>query len=1207
MPMHQLTSFEEAKRNMSCPPDQLELLVEASLATSQAVSHSRPRESSSIILRAAEVVVEKRKEDGGHTLSEAISVDEDRIVSDGDRTVSQTTTMQKPFLLGNSNDASIKVGASGVEEETKRAAEATSDFLRTKQVLYDQQRKLRTLQLSIENHESALADLRVNLSESQTQQLSGSSHAAPVEVARWDQLKEDESNRTRVLAQLKRQVLSTQQEIEQNEALFGVRQLDTVSKFRSLQRARLGFQLPSTAKVNLAQFIGQHRSGGLHFPLRRYQRGNTKLKAVMKSLRHKRIESNLSHAVTINTHLSYPVYCLRFDRSGRYFITGADDYLVRVFCLGEYVHLSHQRRVSIGHESSPIDGAVLVCTLRGHAGVINNIDVSLDNSFLASASEDGDVRVWGLSDGSPIANLRGHGGGANTVSWSATSPYRLTTASGDGLARHWDIKGACQKRYGKVIGARAECDDIDEVDASVEDRTEALQPEPPLLPPLPEGQGILQQAANGQPHQANDATEGRFVANAALDEGVTLLQQLHHGVNQPATDAESRNREHTVKVLCVARCPHGGHFATGSDDGICRVWREQFDDVTYRIDSKESDWEAIIASGRPQYRLFEGMSIKLSRLDSSRCQLGSSGTPFLSLKGNSSAITDLSYSHSGHRILSASQKDGAIRIWSFCVDPTLLSTHKPSHIAIKLANPDNPEKSTDTEATARRPKRGGPRCISCDVAIWSRDDKYIITSQSELEKENGTDIVIGSQYIFLWDSLSGCCLLGIPAAHTMQCPVLVQHPFDTSILCSAGADGYLKVWNLEKGSLVYSHRNVLEHGPVDPRDLGKPCGYLDGAFSPSGDSLVLSDDCGRVSLFSSVNCDESERFFWMKEQYFANDYYDLCYDENGYCIERGSEMPPHIAPRGVRCSHAGIAYSEKVNDDYKFLIGPVPSAETEARASRQYRRALARKALDRRPESGTIRVGQYDPKTTTFLRHPESKEEDKRSSILRERRTGGSPRRSPPRQSVDMSSNYRWRDYNDMMREEAEMEFHYDSDDEDFQVVDRGRTLNGNLSSDSEDDAMDDVVFEDDELAVDAGDRRQTQRRVSQLLDSESEEELVEWMSTNNVPTGAFVTDYDIHFFRVSDSRSESIEREWVRRLESNSSYGGRKNYTPQVDDDIIYVPRAHKDTIAHFPTFEAPWDSWPDHSNWPVVRCLIRHVRYRFPFKAYFGRSSSR
>jgi WD40 repeat protein len=60
-------------------------------------------------------------------------------------------------------------------------------------------------------------------------------------------------------------------------------------------------------------------------------------------------------------------------------------------------------------------GAVLVCTLRGHAGVINDIDVSSDNSLLATASEDGDCRVWGLKDGCPVAILRGHAGGANMV------------------------------------------------------------------------------------------------------------------------------------------------------------------------------------------------------------------------------------------------------------------------------------------------------------------------------------------------------------------------------------------------------------------------------------------------------------------------------------------------------------------------------------------------------------------------------------------------------------------------------------------------------------------------------------------------------------------------------------------------------------------------------------------------------------------------
>eukprot|EP00957_Ditylum_brightwellii_P063624 4829639-Ditylum_brightwellii.AAC.1 len=77
------------------------------------------------------------------------------------------------------------------------------------------------------------------------------------------------------------------------------------------------------------------------------------------------------HAVTINTHLFYPTYCLRFDQTGQYFVTGADDQLVKLFHMG------------------------------------------CDNALLATASEDGDCRIWGLRDGCPVAILRGHTGGAN--------------------------------------------------------------------------------------------------------------------------------------------------------------------------------------------------------------------------------------------------------------------------------------------------------------------------------------------------------------------------------------------------------------------------------------------------------------------------------------------------------------------------------------------------------------------------------------------------------------------------------------------------------------------------------------------------------------------------------------------------------------------------------------------------------------------------
>jgi hypothetical protein len=108
---------------------------------------------------------------------------------------------------------------------------------------------------------------------------------------------------------------------------------------------------------------------------------------------------------------------IAFDKSGRYFMTGADDHLVRLFHLGSTI--SSVSRGSGRPKCNMLGngrGAVLVCTLRGHAGVINDISVSTDNSMLATASDDGDVRVWGLLNGSPIAILRGHTGGANMVS-----------------------------------------------------------------------------------------------------------------------------------------------------------------------------------------------------------------------------------------------------------------------------------------------------------------------------------------------------------------------------------------------------------------------------------------------------------------------------------------------------------------------------------------------------------------------------------------------------------------------------------------------------------------------------------------------------------------------------------------------------------------------------------------------------------------------
>lgn len=605
-----------------------------------------------------------------------------------------------------------------------------------------------------------------------------------------------------------------------------------------------------------------------------------------------------------------------------------------------------------------------------------------------------------------------------------------------------------------------------------------------------------------------------------------------------------------------------------------------------------------------------------------------------------SAITDLQYSSQGNRILTASQKDGIVRITSWSSELCSAATTSSSGlvnqrdanlglsvIIIKLANPQSIAAAASSKSNVARvsgPRRTAPRAPRnqtanpcCDVAVWVHDDTKIITSQSELVKESGSTIVPGSQYIFLWDSASGHCLLGIAGAHCMQCPVLLPHPLDSSIMCSAGADGFVKLWNWETGQCFYCHQNVAEFGPIDARDKGKSVGYLDGEWSPDGTTLVLTDDSGRVTMFDSrlpaEKCGNPAFLAvpeWMKEQYFSNDYYDLYYDSNGYCVERGSEMPPHLAPKGARCTHGGTPMPTLVNEAFQGLCGPGPISVEFARWERQEIRETAARMKNRRfcRVSTTARGNyyrQYDPDKTQIIQHgvkatlPTSSKVDTSATITQSDR-----RNSPYR----LSSNYRWRDYSDIVEDDQEAEM--DTDDEEFQLNEssRGRSgpSNGPRTSDTDDDELDEDVLPDDSPLPSRSRQSSRNRKFTANDEDESDSSdgdfIVEYMSTNNVPSGPFVADYDLHFFKLTNrNQAADINRLWVRRNESTSSYAGRKKYTPQIGDSIVYIPRAHYETITKFPSIDAPWQNWPEEAVWPVVRCFVRNVRYRFPFKDYF------
>jgi len=963
-------------------------------------------------------------------------------------------------------------------------------------------------------------------------------------------------------------------------------------------------------------------------------------------------------------------------------------------------------------------GAVLVCTLRGHAGVVTDIDVNVDNALLATASGDGDVRVWGLKDGCPVAILRGHKDGANMVSWSTLTPFRLVSCGEDGLARMWDVSDAALKQYGKYIDKQLYHCSPEQEDRSADKGTqmEIVQrsstqaslpnslhpPPPPPPPPLQQqqqqhaeadnsitmnNQAINIQAMNNQAGMGiggngaiamninagngNGSNIGAFVANNNMDAGVKLIAQMQHGPlfveeGNGLQGRVTRTAQKAAKVMCLAFCPVGGHFATGSDDGVGHVWADDDDWHVDRRDHNLSDFDHE-----------DGVGVYASHtiLQRRRPNLKTSNAPskdrlLATLREHKNAVTDLKYSNAGDRILTASMKDGVVCIWSWgkegginmmgnSANPMMSDTHpgpmytrmsNMSQLLIELTHVTSQQK----DASAH-----------CDGVAWTCDDMMVVTSQSTPSKAgDGTDIIPESHMIYVWDSRSGRCLMGIISSHNSLSSTLAPHPTLSSVIATAGADGVVNVWDLDRGDCFYTHTNTLLHGPADPvTNRGKRCGYLEVQFSGDGDSLVATDENGRVTILDTnvparlrkgsggKNCSMTSwpptTPFWMREQYLANDYYELIYDANGYCIERGSEEPPHLAPQGVRCTHEGISHGENVVDTFRKIEGPLPLTEN---CVRRYRDDIRARRAQVRLGGGNISVNAHRKakklvrnielsigceSTALVTKNGELFQHDRKDQSLTSSSVGVSGttgnRNSPPR-GRQLSSRYRWIDYNDLPESEDDEE----QDDEEYDGI--GRTIR-NIDESSEGESVEEEDIEASlassprrrqqsgrgrrrsgqnrrrESLTSAGEpqeqrqpsrassRHTAQRRYEEL--NSDDEQLNEMMSTHTRPSGNFVEDWNVsqHLFKMPRGDGSNVRRGWLGRIGYQGNCLGQKFFCPQVGDTVVYIPRAHHDTLQRFPApgVSQPWTSWPTDFSWPAVRCKVAHSRYRFPYQMYY------
>ncbi|KAK4329631.1 hypothetical protein Pmani_000034 [Petrolisthes manimaculis] len=247
-------------------------------------------------------------------------------------------------------------------------------------------------------------------------------------------------------------------------------------------------------------------------------------------LRHHHVHTNEFHRrmelfLRSIGHLS-AVYCMLFDKSGKYIITGADDTLVKIW--------------------STLDGRLLA-TLRGASAEISDLAIDSENTLIAAGSCDKIIRVWNLQTLAPIAVLSSHTGMVTAVQFCPAPDNEgvLVSTGGDGCVAFWTYT----RRAGEV-----------KFDSKPLKVNERVRP------------------GNAQLICASFSQGGHFLALGGADHFVRVYQLG----GEEGVDKLLETERHQDRVDSIQWCHRGLMFVSGSRDGTALIWyyeRQQWKNV----------------------------------------------------------------------------------------------------------------------------------------------------------------------------------------------------------------------------------------------------------------------------------------------------------------------------------------------------------------------------------------------------------------------------------------------------------------------------------------------------------------------------------------------------------------------------------------------------------------------------------------------------